>query len=169
MRALSLALLLAAQFVLAGIVLAGAAVAETFKVEAVLAPQEHMKLEFQDGSKHFVLLVRREGKAEGTGPFAGAAVMEYGMHDIIRGVGGEPRGYLEIATTSGDIAYLKWQVRAVFFKGEGKPRLADNGYWELAGGTGQFEGQRGLGTLVIKAASKTDRLFIIEGELAPAP
>lgn len=158
--------------VLSGLVVVGltaGAAAEMVRIEAVMSPKEQIKLDFADGSKHFVLLVRREGTAEGSGPFAGAAVAEYGMHDIVPGVGGDPQGYLELTNAAGDKAYIKWRVRAVFVAGaEGKPRLIDNGYWELVGGTGQYAGLRGLGTLVIKPASKTDRLFVLEGELAPA-
>ncbi len=154
---------------LSAILFAQPAWADNVDIQAVLSPTEQIKLDFQDGSKHFVLLVKREGKAEGSGPLAGAAVTEYGMHDIIPGVSGDPRGYLEVTAPSGDIAYLKWQVRAVFLKGEGKPRLRDHGFWELAGGTGAFAGQRGVGTLEIKPAGKVERLFILKGEIAPAP
>jgi hypothetical protein len=143
--------------------------AETMKVEAVMAPTKSMKLDFQDGSKRFVLLVQREGNAKGSGPLAGSAVTEYGMHDITRGIGGDPQGFLEFKTPGGDIGYVKWRVRAVFFKGEKKPRLADYGYWELVGGTGGLSGMTGVGTLTIKPASKTERLFTLEGEIAPKP
>ncbi|MHA1600301.1 MAG: hypothetical protein ACTSW2_05705 [Alphaproteobacteria bacterium] len=142
--------------------------AEPIKIEAVLAPKEQMRLDFADGSKRFVLLVRREGTAAGSGPLDGAAVTEYGMHDITRGVDGDPRGFLEFTDAAGGKAYVKWQVRAVFVPGaEDKPKLLDYGYWELVGGTGAFAGMKGLGTLRIKAASKTDRRFILEGELVP--
>lgn len=142
--------------------------AEPIKIEAVLAPKEQMRLDFADGSKRFVLLVRREGTAEGTGPLNGAAVNEYGMHDITPGVDGDPRGFLEFTDTAGDKAYVKWQVRAVFVPGAADtPTLLDYGYWELVGGTGTFAGMKGVGTLRIKAASKTDRRFILEGDLVP--
>jgi hypothetical protein len=142
--------------------------AEPFKVEAVLVPKEQMRLDFADGSKRFVLLVRREGTAEGSGPLAGAAVNEYGMHDITPGVDGDPRGFLEFTDAAGGKAYVKWQVRAVFVPGaDGKPELLDYGFWELAGGTGKFSGMKGVGSLQIKAASPTDRRFILEGELTP--
>jgi hypothetical protein len=143
--------------------------AEQMKISAVMAPTKSMKLDFQDGSKHFVLLVQREGTAKGTGPLAGNAVTEYGMHDLVRGVGGEPRGYLEFKAPNGDIGYIQWQVRAVFFKGEKKPRLADFGYWHLVGGTGGLKGMTGVGTMTIKPSSKTERLFTLEGEIGPKP
>jgi len=157
---------LAATAVTVAAVAGGTALAEPVKVEAVLSPKQQMKLDFEDGSKHFVLLVRREGMAAGTGLLDGAAVTEFGMHDIVRGVGGDPRGYLVFADDAGGKAYIKWQVRAVFVPGtDGKPRLLDNGFWEVAGGTGKFAGLQGAGTLHIKPASKTDRRFILTGDL----
>jgi len=157
---------LAAGALTAFAVFTGAAGAETMKIEAVMSPKQQMKLDFADGSKHFVLLVRREGQSAGGGPLAGGSVTEYGMHDIVRGVGGDPRGDLEIKKPSGDIAYIKWTVRAIFVPGPGgKPRLFDNGVWELAGGTGVFAAMKGAGTMHIKPVTKTDRRFILEGEL----
>lgn len=167
-RPLTLALILAGMTMIIGVVLPAAA--NPMQIEAVLAPKEQMRLNFEDGSKHFVLLVRREGKSTGSGPLAGAAVMEYGMHDIIPGVAGDPRGYLEFTAANGDKAYIKWLVRAIFVPNPGgKPKLLDYGHWELAGGTGSFAGMKGVGTLQIKAASKTDRRFILQGDLVPAP
>jgi hypothetical protein len=156
-------------FLLVFLVPVGIASAESMKVSAVMAPTKSMKLDFQDGSKHFVLLVQREGTAKGTGPLAGSAVTEYGMHDLVRGVGGDPQGYLEFKAPNGDIGYVQWHVRAIFFKGEKKPRLADYGFWQLVGGTGGLKGMTGVGTMTIKAASKTDRLFTLEGEIGPKP
>ena len=149
---------------------AAPAAAEPMTVEAVLAPQEQMRLNVEDGSKRFVLLVHRAGKAEGSGPLAGAAVNEYGMHDIIPGVAGDPCGYLEFTDPGGGKAYIKWIVCAVFVPNPGgKPKLLDYGHWELVGGTSKFAGMKGLGTLQIKPASKTDRRFILQGDLVPAP
>ncbi len=158
--------LAAASFGLA-LVLSQAAPAEPLKIEAVMSPKEKIQLDFKDGSKHFVLMVRREGQAAGTGPLAGAKVVEYGMHDIVPGVGGEPRGYLEFTAANGDVAYVKWQVRAIFVPGpDGKPQLLDNGFWEIAGATGSLAGLVGAGTLHIKAVNPTDRRFILDGEIA---
>ncbi len=145
-----------------------AAVAEPVHIEAVMSPKEQIRLDFEDGSKHFVLMVRREGRAEGSAVFEGASVVEYGMHDIVPGAGGDPRGYLVLTLPSGDTAFLKWQVRAVFVPGaDGKPTLLDNGFWEVAGGTGQFTGMKGAGTLHIKAVNQSDRRFILEGDVVP--
>lgn len=147
----------------------GAAQAAPIKLEAVMSPKEQIQLDFADGSKHFVLMVKREGKATGEGLLAGAAVTEYGRHDITPGVGGEPSGYLVFTLSSGDIAYIKWLVRAVFVPGpDGKPMLLDNGVWEVVSGTGKLKGLKGAGTLHIKAVSPTDRKFILDGELVPA-
>lgn len=142
------------------------AAAEPMSVEAVMTPKEQIRLDFADGSKHFVLMVKREGQATGTGPLSGADVVEYGMHDIVPGQGGDPRGYLAFTDRVGDVAYVKWQVRAIFVPGpSGKPALLDNGFWEIAGGTGKFHGMKGAGTLHIKPASQTDRRFVLDGEL----
>ncbi len=146
------------------------ATAADMKVEAVLAPQEQIRLDFKDGSGHFVLMVRRQGAATGSGPLAGTQVTEYGVHDIAPGLGGDPRGYLVFAAPEGDTAYVKWAVRAVFVPGaDGKPKLLDNGFWEIAGGTGKFAKLKGAGTLHIKPTSPTDRRFILDGEVVSAP
>ena len=151
------------------IVASGSVFAADISVNAVMVPQESIKMDFEDGSKHFVLMVRREGKAKGSGVLAGAAVTEYGWHDINPPKDADPHGYLKFKTENGDIANIKWTVRAVFFKGKDEPQLADYGFWELVSGTGQFDGMTGVGTLTIKPASPTNRLFTLNGELAPRP
>jgi len=143
--------------------------AEPVAVEAVMTPQEQMKFEFGDGSKNFVLAVRREGAAKGTGAFDGASVTEFGWHDIRPPVDGDPQGYLELTTENGDVAVLKWSVRAIFLAGDGKPALFDNGVWELTSGTGQFKDMAGVGSLVIKPAEGEARKFILDGELRAKP
>lgn len=141
-------------------------VAAPVKIDAVMSPKEQIRLDFADGSKHFVLMVRREGKATGQGLLSGAAVTEFGRHDIAPGIGGDPSGYLVFTLPEGDIAYVKWVVRAVLVPGAGgTPMLLDNGIWEVVGGTGKLKGLRGAGTLHIKTVSPTDRNFILEGEL----
>lgn len=142
----------------------GKAVAEPVSVEILLTPQEQMKFEFADGSKHFVLAVRREGKAEGTGAFAGAMVTEFGWHDVNPPISGAPRGYLQVTTDNGDVAVLRWTVKAVFVKGADGPVLHNNGIWELVGGTGGFENKRGVGSLVIEPRGGPN-LFILEGDV----
>jgi hypothetical protein len=156
---------------LAAISLAGTwqANAEPVNIEAVMVPTQSMRMDFADGTKHFVLMVRREGAATGEGIFAGAKVIEHGWHDIYPPVAGDPHGYLEMTAPNGDVAYLKWSVRAVFIKGAEKPALHDNGVWELVSGTGQFAGLAGVGSLEIKPASPTDRRFILKGEIGPRP
>lgn len=144
-------------------------VAASVKIDAVVSPKEQIRLDFADGSKHFVLMVRREGKATGKGLLSGAAVTEYGRHDITPGISGDAIGYLVFTLPEGDIAYVKWLIRAVFVPGaDGKPMLLDNGVWEVVGGTGKLKGLQGAGTLHIKPVSQTDRNFILEGELVSA-
>jgi hypothetical protein len=140
------------------------------KIEAVVSPKELIRLDFADGSKHFVAMMRREGKATGQGILSGAVVTEYGMHDIQPGISGDPHGYLVFTLPDGDIAYVKWVVRGVFVPGaDGKPMLLDNGVWEVVGSTGKLKGLQGAGTLHIKPVpSPQDRNFILEGELVPA-
>ena len=144
---------------------AGSAVAEPVSVEILLTPQDQVKFEFADGSKHFVLAVRREGKAEGSGAFAGAAVSEIGWHDVNPPVSGEPQGYLQMTAGNGDVAILRWSVKATFVKGEeGKPALFTSGVWQLVSGTGQFQDMRGVGSLVIKPQGGPN-LYILEGKV----
>ena len=142
--------------------------AEPVKFSALVAQKEALRLDFADGSKHFFLLVRREGKSEGQGPLSGATVQEYGAHDVVRGVGGEPRGYLEFTKANGDKAYIKWTIQAVFVPGsDGKPKLLDDGVWQVVGGTGKLEKLKGAGTLHLVATGPTERRFVLEGELIP--
>jgi len=143
--------------------------AAEMKIEVVLKNKQQIRMDFADGSKRFVLLVQREGVAEGTGPFAGSDVVEIGMHDIRRGVEGDPRGYLQITNKNGDIAYIKFLVRVVFVPGpNNKPRGVNNGFWEIVGGTGSFKDMKGTGTLRISPVTKTDRKFTLEGVVVPA-
>jgi len=149
----------------AAAIVGSSALAEPVSVEVMLTPQEQLKFEFADGSKHFVLAVRREGKAEGSGAFAGAAVTEIGWHDINPPVSGDPQGYLQVTAENGDVAILRWTVKATFVKGaEGKPTLFNNGFWELVSGTGQFQDKHGVGSLVIKPQGGPN-LFILDGEV----
>jgi hypothetical protein len=148
--------------------IASRAAAEPVSVEALLEPQEQMKFEFADGSKHFVLAVRREGTAEGSGVFDGASVTEFGWHDVNPPISGDPQGYLQITTENGDIAVLRWTVKGVFVKGEDGPALFDNGFWELVSGTGQFKDKRGVGSLVLKPQGGPT-LFILDGEVGDQP
>ena len=146
--------------------IAGSAIAEPLNVQATMVPKEQIKLDFKDGSNHFVLMVKREGTASGTGALDGAQIVEYGRHDIIPGVSGDPSGYLVVTKGEGNIAYIKWTVRAVFLPGkDGKPEINDNGFWEVVSGIGSFKGLKGAGTLHIQSANPTDRIFILNGRL----
>lgn len=142
----------------------GSAAADPVSVEVLVKPQQQIKFQFADGSKHFVLAVRRQGTAEGSGVFAGAAVTELGWHDVNPPISGSPQGYLQLTAQNGDVAVLRWTVKAVFIEGEKGPALFDHGVWQLVSGTGQFADKRGVGTLIIKPRGGPT-LFILQGEV----
>ena len=147
-----------------------AAAAEPMILDAVLSTTDQISLGFKNDSRRFVTLIQREGSAAGGGMFQGAKVVEYGMHDVTSGEGGTANGYLEATTTGGDIAYFEWRLRAFFVAGpDGNTRVINSGYWELTGGTGQFATMRGVGTLRLEFVSKTDRRYVLEGDISPAP
>lgn len=148
------------------LIAAPAALAEPVKFNALVAHKEAIRLDFADPSKHFLLMVRREGKSEGQGPLAGATVQEFGAHDVVPGMAGEARGYLEFARPDGDKAYIKWTLQAVFVPGpDGKPKLLDNGVWQVVGATGKLQKLKGAGFFRLIATSPTERRFVLEGEL----
>ncbi|MCP4307746.1 MAG: hypothetical protein GY788_23315 [bacterium] len=152
-----------------GCATATSALAEPVDVNVVLAPTETIRMNFADGSQHFVALVRRDGVAEATGVFDGARVVEYGWHDINPAEGGNPLGYLELTNSNGDIAYLRWQVRAVFMGGKKGPPVV-HGTWELVSGTGEFAQMRGLGALQIGPGAGPDRperRYSLRGQIVP--
>lgn len=145
-----------------------AAMAEPLSIKAVMSPREQIRADLPTGQPHFVLFVRREGKASGTGILNGAELTEYGMHDIRPGVDGSPRGYLVVKLPGGDQAVIKWEVQATFVPGpDGKPRLLDNGVWRFVGGTGTLATLQGAGIMHIRAVSPTDREFELVGEAIP--
>jgi hypothetical protein len=151
------------------IAVAGTASAEPFSLKAVLSPKQEIRGDLPTSPPHFVLFVKREGRASGTGPLDGAEVTEYGMHDIRPGLDGAPRGYLVAKLPTGDQAVVQWEVQATFVPGpDGKPRLLDNGVWRFIGGTGSLKGIKGAGTMHIKADSPSDREFQLEGEVVVA-
>jgi hypothetical protein len=144
---------------------AGPAGAEPVSIQAVMSPREQIRADLPTGRPHFVLFVKREGKATGAGFLAGAELIEYGMHDIRPGIDGSPRGYLIAKLPSGDQAVIQWEVQATFVPGpDGKPRLLDNGVWRFIGGTGALATVKGAGVLHIRAVSEHDREFRLEGE-----
>lgn len=143
-----------------------AAHAAPMKIEAVIVPKAESKLDFADGSKRYLLATQREGKATGNGPLAEATMLEWGVHDVNPSAGANANGYLVFTTANGDIAYLKYQFRAVPVPGpDGKSRFLANGFWETAGGTGKLKGLRGGGTVHIKAPSPRERQWILDGDL----
>ena len=157
---------LALPALLAAVSVAAPVRAETVKFDALVQPKDIVRLDFADSSKHFFSMVRREGKSEGQGPLSGATVTEYGAHDVVPGVGGDPRGYLEFTKPDGDKAYLKWTIQAVFVPGpEGKPKLLDNGVWQVVGGTGKLEKLKGAGTFHLVPMPPGAGRFVLEGDL----
>lgn len=149
--------------------LGGNAWAEPITLKVVMSPKEQIRVDLPTAQKHFVLFVRREGKATGGGALSGADVTEYGMHDIRPGVDGSPRGYLVARLPNGDQAVIQWEVQATFVPGpDGKPKLLDNGLWRLIGGTGGLGTAKGAGTMHIRAVSPTDREFELTGEIVTA-
>ncbi len=146
-------------------VLSGTAWAEPISVKAVLSPKEQIRVDLPTPEKHFVLFVKREGKATGIGILAGAEFTEYGMHDIRPGVDGSPRGYIVAKFPNGEQAVIQWEGQATFIPGpDGTPKLLDNLVWRLIGGTGSLEGIRGAGIMHIKAVSPQEREFSLDGE-----
>ena len=140
--------------------------ADPLSIKAVMSPAEQIYVDLPTPQKHFVLFVKRQGRATGAGALAGAELTEYGMHDIRPGVDGAPRGYLVAKLPSGDQAVIQWEVQATFVPGpDGKPRLLDNGVWRLIGGTGSLDGVKGAGTMHIKTVSPKDREFELNGEV----
>jgi hypothetical protein len=147
-------------------VLTEIASAESLDVKAVMVPKEQIYVDLPTSEKHFVLFVKREGKAAGTGILNGAELTEYGMHDIRPGLDGSPRGYVVAKLPNGDQTVIQWEVQAVFVPGpDGKPKLLDNGVWHVIGGTGTLEKSKGAGTMHIKAVSPNDREFTFSGEI----
>lgn len=143
-----------------------AALAAPMKIEAVIAPKAESKLEFADGSRRYLLATQREGKASGNGPLAGATMLEWGVHDVDPSSGANASGYLVFTAADGDIAYLKYQFRAVMVPGaDGKARFLANGFWETAGGTGKFKALRGGGTVRI---NPKERQWMLDGDLVAA-
>lgn len=140
--------------------------ADPIKIEAVLSHKEGLRLDFADGSKRYLAMVRREGKATGQGPLVGATATEWGMHEVTPGVGIDAHGYLVFTMPDGDVVYLKEQSRATTVSGpDGKPRNLLNGSWEVVGASGKLKGLQGAGTLRINAVSPTERQWILEGEM----
>ncbi|OIQ67795.1 hypothetical protein GALL_506230 [mine drainage metagenome] len=91
--------------VAAALAFGGAAMADPLNVQATMVPKEQIKLDFKDGSGHFVLMVRREGTASGTGLLNEASIVEFGRHDIVPGISGDPSGYLVATKGEGNVAY----------------------------------------------------------------
>ena len=140
------------------------------KVEAVISTTAESKLEFADGSKRYLLATQREGKASGSGPLVGATMLEWGTHDVIPGVGANGNGYLVFTMAGGEVAYLKYQFRAIPVPGpDGKPQNLVNGLWEVVGSTGKLKGLAGAGSVHVNVVSPKERQWVLEGDLVQVP
>lgn len=140
--------------------------AAPMKVEAIISPKAESKLEFADGSNRYLIATQRQGQVAGNGPLSGTTMLEWGMHDVTPGTGANGNGYLIFTAAEGDIAYLKYQFRALQIPvAAGKRRVLINGNWEVVGGTGKFQGLRGGGTIHVKPISPKERHWILEGDL----
>jgi hypothetical protein len=139
------------------------ALAAPMKIEAILTPKTESKLVFADGSKRYLLATQREGKAAGNGPLAGTTMLEWGVHDVNPAAGANAHGYLVFTSTDGDIAYVKYEFRAVPVPGpDGKSHFVASGFWETVGGTGKLKGLRGGGTLNF---DPKERHWVLDGEM----
>ncbi len=151
--------------VLSGVAFTRLGWAEPLDIRAIMSPKEQIYVDLPTPQKHFVLFVKREGKAAGTGILNGVELTEYGMHDIRPGLDGSPRGYIVAKLPNGEQAVIQWEVQAGFITGpDGKPKQPDNGVWRLIGGTGRLEKIKGAGVMHIKAVSPADREFTFTGE-----
>ena len=139
----------------------------SLSISAVMTPKEQILLDINDGTGHYVLMVKREGQSTGSGLLAGASVTEYGRHDVTPGLNGNPSGYLVFGKGDGNVAYIKWTVRTIYLTGkDGIPQMNDNGFWEVVSGTGSFKGMKGAGILHIRLAPiPSDRIFSLEGKI----
>ena len=140
------------------------------RVEALISTKTETRLDFADGSKRYLVAIQREGKATGSAPLAGATMLEWGVHDVIPGVGISGGGYLVFTTAEGDIAYLKYQMRGTPMPAQdGRPRNLVNGSWEVVSSTGKLKQLQGAGILRVNVISPNERSWILEGELVQTP
>ena len=148
----------------------GSVQAERVKIEAVISAKTESKLEFADGSKRYLLATQREGKASGSGPLVGATMLEWGTHDVIPGVSANGNGYLVFTMAGGEVAYLKYQFRAIPVpRPDGKPQNLVYGLWEVVGSTGKLKGLAGAGTVHVNVVSPKERQWVLEGDLVQVP
>jgi hypothetical protein len=141
--------------------------AEHVRFDAIIASKADVSLDFADSSQHVVRLVQREGTIKGTGALSEATVLEWGMHDMLFAKGAaDGNGYLVVTKSPGDIAYLKFQWRAILANGaDGKPVPLMGGHWEVVGSTGALKGLAGFGTMRIDVLKGTERHWMFDGDL----
>jgi hypothetical protein len=153
-------------FLAFALVHSGIAFADPLNITALMVAKEQIRLDFNDGSGHFVLMVKREGQATGAGVFAGASVTEFGRHDITPRITGDASAYLVLTQGAGNIAYIKCTANGIFFTDkDGKLEIRGDGLWEIVSGVGVFKGMKGAGKFHIRPGqTPMERIFILEGE-----
>jgi len=155
------------RFIPFALLIAAPALAEPVRLEAILAPVKEDSLPFEDGSSHIIRLVQRSGTLANGGPFGGASLTEWALHDLNPKAGqGSGIGYLVLVTSQGDKAYLKFDWRAIVAGGT-QQLLA--GSWQVSGGTGRFAGMTGIGTLRIDVLGGGKRNWHLDGDIFPRP
>jgi hypothetical protein len=158
----------AAAFAVA-IAVPGTVSAKPFSLKAVLSPKQEIRGDLPTTPPHFVLFVRREGRASGTGLLDGAEVTEYGMPDIRPGLDGAPRGYLVAKLPTGDQAVVQWEVAGHVHPGARREaQAARQRRVALHRRNRGLKGIRGAGTMHIQAVSLSDREFQLEGRVVVA-
>ena len=105
-------------------------------------------------------------------------VIQHGGGYVIQRARGQPADHhvqldvrnLEFTTAEGDIAYLKYQMKATPIPAQdGRPRNLINGSWDVVGNTGKLKQLQGAGVLRVNVISPNERSWILEGELVQAP
>ena len=103
--------------------------AEPLNVQAVMVPKEQIRLDFKDGSGHFLHVLRSKEAAFGTCHLNAAGISKFGRHDIVPCVSEDPSRYLVATKGERNLAYPKWTVKAIFLPvKDGKLDINDNGF-----------------------------------------
>lgn len=139
--------------------------ADDVSFSALLRPVEDRSLILEDGSNIALRLVQRAGQVTG-GPFDGALLTEWGLHEIAPDYG-EGQGILAFTHPTGDSAYFRfnWTGRGVATSnGDLQPVMF--GAWAVQGGNGRFTSIAGAGTVAIAIPSEDERNWLFNGVLS---
>jgi len=135
-------------------------------VEGTLVQKSEIRLDFKDQNKHFFAMTLWEGPVDGSGPFAKAKVLYYGVQNVFPGSAGSQSGFITITKSDTDIAYLKWSTQSNFLTGtDGNPLIIDQGNWTFIQGIGAFKNLKGSGTMKLRIVKNDERTLILEGNL----